>query len=191
MNRTKEVTFDTVLIDSASSWNQTNKQFILCTLYFILVNSSRWTTPAPGWQLLTRHQGCFGPLCDIVLGWRTDVQESHEDNHSFSTTNITPADTTSSRWSGIMNPTKVSLPGLRHAKFLQVCVRLAFRLFIYSESAVNTRTVLRGTSLFLHHAASSLPSVLWSCSTLCRAAPFITRGAARKLNGASERSCHR
>lgn len=89
--------------------------------------------------------------------------------------------------------TKVPLPGLQHCKFLEVCVQLVFRLFIYYECAVNSRTVPRGLSLFLRRSqeAPLLPSVLWSFSTLCRAATFITGGAARKLNGASERSSRR
>lgn len=78
---------------------------------------------------------------------------------------------------------KVSFPGLQHGKFLCVCVQLVFRLFIYCKFAVDTRTVPRGPPLFLHRsqAAPSLPSVLWSFSTLCRAAPFITEGSCEEI----------
>lgn len=183
----QRLTFNTVLIDSTSFWNQTTENFAdFGTLVCVLVNSSRWSAPAAGLQLLTGHRDPRGPLEDMVchsdpLFRRTAQQESPYKCH-------------------FCDATPGVSPLMQQQCLSQSCdkensSRLAcdWPLFV-PQRAQWTRGRCRGPRRYFNISVSlhrRFQVFYGAFSTLCRAAPFVTGGAARKLNGASEQSRRR
>lgn len=179
IEQNQRLTFNTVLIGSTSFWNQTTENFVdFGTLVCVLANSSRWSAPAAGLQLLTGHRDPRGPLRDMVchsdpLFRRAAQQESHEDAHFLLQMSLLRCHA----WSVAVDATTE----LRQGKFLQARVRLAF--VCPSESAVDTGTVPRATSLFQHQrlAAPSLQSVLWSFFNTLPSRSIHHRGSCEEI----------